>query len=71
MHCISLPALIGVMIHVASRMGAWCASLHRDLCGLGKITVVAREHLGHHAAVGPCDRTWSPAPLSSIGPRNR
>lgn len=49
-------------------MGARRASLRRDLCGLSKIDVVARERPGRHAIVGPYDRTGSSTPLPSVGP---
>jgi hypothetical protein len=69
--CISPPALMGVVIHAASRMGARWASFRRYICGWGKISVVARECPGRHAAAGPCGRTWPPAPLPSMDPRHR
>jgi hypothetical protein len=71
MRSTSLLALIDVVICTASRMGARQASFRRDICGRGKIAVVARERLGHHVAAGPCDRTWPPAPLPYVGPRHR
>jgi hypothetical protein len=69
--CISPPALIDVVIHAASRMGARWASFRWDICRWGKIAVVARECPGRHATAGPCGCTWPPAPHPSVDPRHR
>jgi hypothetical protein len=66
----SPPPLISAVIRAAFRMGARRTSLRRDIYGHGKIAVVARERPGRHAATGPCNHTWPPAPLSSVGPRH-
>ena len=66
--CISLPALIGAVIHAEYRMGARRTSFHRDICGWGKIATMVRECPSRHAPAGPCGRTWLPAPLPSDDP---
>ena len=67
----SPPAPIDVVIRAVSRSGAWRASLRSDIHGLGKIAAVEHKYPSRHAATGPCNRTWPPAPLPSVDPRHR
>jgi hypothetical protein len=51
--------------------GARRASFCRDICGWGKIAIMARECPDRHVAASLCGHTWPPAPLSSVDPRHR